>query len=158
VLAVDIYIIECRSIIQFSFTILPRQLSAIRHTRQRPHNKCIPVCIIYSVGPSRARIAIITIVQHGISSGGSNFGPIGQREADNCCAEPDDRRCVAELRNPIYGGVLFFAFLRVVARAQKCSADIQRLFAFGGCSRQGRERVRAEKRRVEGGWTERRMD
>lgn len=129
-LIVDTYIIECRSIIQFSFIILSRESSAIWHTRKRLHNKYIPVCIIYSVGPSRARIAIITVVQHGISSDGSNFGPIGRR-ADNCCAEPDGgrrmagrraSRRVAELRNPIYGGVLFFAFLRVVARTQECTA------------------------------------
>lgn len=60
---------------------------------------------------------------------------------DNCCTEPDGvGRRPAASRNyrsddiyPTRGVVLFSVFLRVVARAQKCSADIQRIaFAAAG--------------------------
>lgn len=90
-------------------------------------------CMYYLQRRPLARIAIITVVQHGISSDGSNFGPIGRR-ADNCCAEPGGGTTGDASRNcgiQYTACVLFFAFSRVVARAQECSADIQRLFSSG---------------------------
>lgn len=68
-----------------------------------------------------------------------------------------------KIASPIYDSVLFSAFLRVVARVQKCFANIQR-FVFGGCPHQIE---RAEERRGKDGggkarrprgWPERRMD
>ncbi|TGZ53556.1 hypothetical protein DBV15_12367 [Temnothorax longispinosus] len=75
----------------------------------------------------------------------SSTGVFGNTEADNCCADgvaggrDDGRRNASRNCGIQYSGVLFFAFLRVVARAQECAADIQR-FAFGGCSLVGDEK------------------
>lgn len=132
--------------------------SAIRHTRKRLHNKCTSVCIIYSVGSSRVRIAIITVVQHGISSDGSNFGPIGYGEADNCCAEPDGGQRDDGRRNCgiQYTTVSCFSHFYGWSLAYK---SVPR--TFSGCSRRQRERARMEKRRDGVGTRrglERRMD
>lgn len=117
--------------------------------------------IIYRSGPSRARgIAIITVVQSTEFRATEVTSVPLDEEPDNCCTDRiTGRRGVASqnCRSDIYESALFSAFLRVVARAQKCFADIQR-FAFGGCPpsdrrKGGRERGRRDRkaRRREGG-------